>query len=36
MFHPYVVSEIHEIISYEKSKETVRAVLKAQIAAVKK
>ena len=36
MFHPYVVSEIHEIISYEKSKETLRAVLKARIAAMKK
>ena len=36
MFHPYVISEIHEIISYEKSKETLRAVLKARIAAMKK
>ena len=36
MFHPYIVSEVHEIISYEKSKETIRAVLKARIAAMKK
>jgi hypothetical protein len=36
MFHPYVLSEIHEIISYEKSKEILRAVLKARIAAMKK
>jgi hypothetical protein len=36
MFHPYILSEIHEIISYEKSKETLRAVLKARIAAMKK
>jgi hypothetical protein len=36
MFYPCVVSEVHEIISYEKSKEILRAVLKAQIAAMKK
>ena len=36
MFHPYFISEVHEIIPYEKAKETIRAVLKAQIAALKK
>lgn len=36
MFHPYVISEIHEIIPYEKSKEILRTVLKARIAAMKK
>jgi len=36
MFHPYVLSEVHEIISYEKSKETLGAVFKARIVAMKK
>lgn len=36
MFYPYVVCEVHEIISLEKHKEIIRAVLKAQIAALKK
>jgi len=36
IFSPYVVSDVHEIISYEKAKETIRAVLKAKIAAMKK
>jgi len=36
MFHPYVLSEVHEIIPYEKHKEVIRAILKAQIAAIKK
>ena len=36
MFYPYIVSEIHEIIPYEKQKEVIRAVRKAQIAAMKK
>jgi len=36
MFHPYVLSEVHEIIPYEKQKEIIRAILKAQIAAAKK
>jgi hypothetical protein len=36
MFYPYIVSEIHEIIPYEKYKETLRAVRKAHIAAMKK
>ena len=35
MFQPYIVSEVHEIIPYEKQKEIIRAVLKAQIAAMK-
>jgi hypothetical protein len=35
MFQPYIVSEVHEIIPYEKHKEIIRAVLKAQIAAMK-
>ena len=35
MFQPYFVSEVHEIIPYEKQKEIIRAVLKAQIAAMK-
>jgi hypothetical protein len=33
MFQPYILSEVHEIISYEKQKEIVRAHLKAQISA---
>jgi len=36
MFYPYFVSEVHEIISYEKNKEIIRTVLKARIAAMKK
>jgi hypothetical protein len=36
MFLPFVCSEAHEIIPYEKGKEIVRAMLKAQIAATKK
>jgi hypothetical protein len=36
MFLPYVVGEDHAIIPYEKGKEIVRALLKAQIAALKK
>jgi hypothetical protein len=36
MFHPYILSEVHEIIPYEKTKEITRAVLKARIAAMKK
>jgi len=36
MFHPYFLIEVHEIIPYEKQKEIIRAVLKAQIAAAKK
>ena len=36
MFIPYVSCEVHEIISYEKQKEIVRAVCKAAIAAMKK
>jgi hypothetical protein len=36
MFSPYFIFEVHEIIPHEKSKETTRAVLKAQIAAMKK
>jgi hypothetical protein len=36
MFYPYIVCEVHEIISLEKHKEILRAVLKAQIAAMKK
>ena len=35
-FYPYFVNEVHEIISYEKVKENLRAVLKAQIAAMQK
>jgi len=35
MFMPYILIEVHEIISYEKQKEIVRALLKAQIAAEK-
>ena len=36
MFQPYILSEVHEIIPYEKQKEIIRAILKAQIAATKK
>jgi hypothetical protein len=36
MFQPYCNFETHEIIPYEKSKEVMRAILKAQIAAMKK
>jgi hypothetical protein len=36
MFLPFVINEGHEIIPYEKSKEITRAILKAQIAAMKK
>jgi len=36
MYMPYVLFETHEIIPYEKEKEIVRALLKAQIAAAKK
>jgi hypothetical protein len=35
-FSPYIVPEVHDIISYEKQKETLRALCKAQIAATKK
>ncbi len=33
---PYAIQDVHEIIPYEKSKEVIRAMLKAQIAAAKK
>ena len=36
MFLPHIINEVHEIIPYEKGKEILRAVLKAQIAAAKK
>lgn len=36
MFNPYILFEVHEIISYEKHKEIIRAILTAQIAAAKK
>jgi hypothetical protein len=36
MFLPWVIQESHEIIPYEKSKEVTRAMLKAQIVAMKK
>jgi len=36
MFHPYICFDIHEIISLEKQKEVLRAIRKAQIAAMKK
>jgi hypothetical protein len=36
MFIPYFDNEIHEIISYEKAKEILRANLKARIKAMKK
>lgn len=35
-FFPFILSEVHDIIPYEKHRETLRAVLKAQIAAAKK
>jgi hypothetical protein len=36
MFQPFILCEVHEIISYEKHKEVIRAILKGQIAAMKK
>ena len=36
MFTPYWESEVHEIIPFEKGKEILRGLLKAQIAAAKK
>ena len=36
MFIPYVFSEVHEIVPYEKQKEITRGRLKTQIAAMKK
>ena len=36
MFQPYILCEVKEILSYEKSKEISRALLKAQIVAAKK
>ena len=36
MFMPYIIGESHEIIPYEKQKEIIRALCKAQIAATKK
>ena len=36
MFQPYLLMDVHEIIPYEKSKEIIRAVLKAEIAAAQK
>ena len=36
MFVPYVSSEVHEIIPFEKQKEITRGILQAQIAAMKK
>lgn len=36
MFMPYILSEVHEIIPYEKGKEIEIAVLKAKIEAAKK
>jgi hypothetical protein len=36
MFQPYCIFEPREIIPYEKSKEVIRAILKAQIAGMKK
>ena len=36
MFHPYILAEVHEIIPYEKQKEVIRVLYKAQIAAMKK
>jgi hypothetical protein len=35
MFLPYVSSEVHDVISFEKQKEITRALCKAQIAAMK-
>jgi hypothetical protein len=36
MFTPYIYGEVHEIIPYEKGKEIIRALCKAQIEAAKK
>jgi len=36
MYYPHIISEIHEIIPYEKGKEIEMAVLKAKIEAAKK
>ena len=36
MFQPYILCEVHEIIPYDKQKEILRALCKAQIAATKK
>lgn len=36
MFIPYIISEVHEVIPYEKGKEIERAICKAQIEAAKK
>jgi len=36
MFFPFIITETHDIIPFEKGKEIVRAVVKAQIAAMKK
>jgi len=36
MFQPYILVEVHEIIPYEKQKEILRALLKAQIPTAKK
>lgn len=36
MFLPFLITETHEIIPYEKGKEITRAIVKAQIAAMKK
>jgi len=36
MFQPYVISEVHEVISHEKSREIMRGLMKALIAATKK
>ena len=36
MFLPFIINDEHEIIPYEKGKEVIRAMLKAQIAAMKK
>jgi hypothetical protein len=36
MYHPYIIAEVHEIIPYEKHKEILREVLRAQVAAMKK
>lgn len=35
MFLPYVIQEIHEIVSYEKGKEIVRELCKAGITAAR-
>ena len=36
MFQPYVICEVHEIISHEKSREIMRGLMKTLIAAAKK